>query len=88
VQERDEDLRTKMVENTEITRAAASAAKDAFHEANSVNQKIARTNEHIERMTHGPSASVAAVAEHLEHIDQNTATIAENTKKKTDAGEC
>jgi hypothetical protein len=76
--ERDEELRRSVQENTDITRAAATAAKDAFHAANDVNQKIASTNEKIERVL----KPADPVSEHLAQIDRNTAAIADNTKPK------
>jgi uncharacterized phage infection (PIP) family protein YhgE len=86
VEERDAGLKEQISENTELTRAAAMAAKDAYHEANSVNVKIAQTNEHLERAiqkTEGlpPVSTDDVVRQSLEQIDKNTAQIAENTKK-------
>lgn len=68
-------LSAQMEENTELTRAAAAAAKDAYHEANNVNQKIAqiRPVDHLE--------AEQSMADSLTQIDKNTATIAQNTKK-------
>lgn len=73
---RDAELKKQMEENTSITREAALAAKDAYHVANNLNQKIARTSEQIEKIVSSPAAG------HLEHIDRNTAAIAKNTEKE------
>jgi len=71
---RDAELKQKMDENTDITRAAASAATAA-------NDKIAKTQEHLERALPPKADVVNAVTEQLQQIEHNTATIAKNTEK-------
>lgn len=74
----------KMDENTDLTRAGATAAKDAFHKANDANEKIAQTNTQLERVVSLRETEAIAhhVAESLEQIDKNTAQTAQNTRKK------